>query len=223
MNKPWQAARAASKRRVHRRSVIAPVVCEFAEPTGDGAVPAVKRWGADGDFVPCSKCRYQVCHCDAKPAQPAAPPVSEVCPTCGYVGGPKYASDCATSLCSLEHLRHRAAWLAWQQQERLPAGWRREAGGDDKEYEHVSGAFVGTKHHAYGYCWCPGADDDIVDAKLWKPTREEAMATALGYKIARHGTRHEWHSAQASGFGFADAREAAMAALEYDAGQRGAG
>jgi hypothetical protein len=110
-----------------------------------------------------------------------------------------------------------------QEQERLPEGWRREAGGDDEAHEHVSGAFVGTRHHVYGYCWCPGADDDIVDAKLWKPTREEAMATALGYKIARHGTRHEWHSAQASGFGFADAREAAMAALEYDAGQRGAG
>lgn len=216
MNKPWQAARAASKRRVHRRSVIAPVVCEFAEPTGDGAVPAVKRWGADGDFVPCTKCRYQVCHCDAKPAQPAAPPVSEVCPTCGYVGGPKYASDCATSLCSLEHLRHRAAWLAWQQQERLPAGWWLV---DGTLYQHVSGAQA--IDDGDGWRWWSAPRFDPCPHTL--RTREEAMAAALGYKIARHGTRHEWHSAQASGFGFADAREAAMAALEYDAGQRGVG
>ena len=60
MTRPWNAARAASKRKPHRRSVIAPVVCGFMQHM---EVPAVRNSSAKGDYVACKRCGWQTCKC----------------------------------------------------------------------------------------------------------------------------------------------------------------
>lgn len=96
-------------------------------------------------------------------------------------------------------------------------------------YKHVSGAFVG-KDLGHGFCWAAGPRGDIVDHREWKPTLEEAMAAALGYftwhrpdgthslvSTAKNQRACEYHDRTQ----WPDARSAALAALEFDAHDRG--